>query len=409
MRERRLGELRRLAATPAVRSQAPDPRRGCRTFRAASRCVAASPRRAHRGRRHRRPPDARARHREPAPRRGVPTSSRCWSAPSAGIEATLLPGARLPLSSPARRTALPPPVVEEPALARYCRQAGRRLAEVFSTPSSRLAVLGTGGYASAPAVWFASTARHSHRHPGAERVSRTGHPAAFPPGGPGLPRPAGGACQAAVWSRHRGLRYRQSNSPARPRADEPRLLRASAWTRPSRRAGRCLVTGGSQGALAINEAVAAGSMREDPRRPGSPCCGPRGGGVTQRFAQLPSTANRSRCSTSSIPSPMRTAVADLVVGRAGMMTGAELCAWGLPSVLIPLPTAAEDHQRFNAEALAAAGAAVMILQRDLIAGEAGRSRRRPAGRSRSAAAAMAEAARSSRKAGCGGRNRGPSS
>ena len=52
-------------------------------------------------------------------------------------------------------------------------------------------------------------------------------------------------------------------------------------------------------------------------------------------------------------------VADLVVARAGMMTGAELCAWGLPSILIPLPTAAADHQTYNAEALAAAGAAVM--------------------------------------------------
>ena len=45
------------------------------------------------------------------------------------------------------------------------------------------------------------------------------------------------------------------------------------------------------------------------------------------------------------------AVADLVVGRAGMMTCAELCAWGLPSLLIPLPTAAADHQTANARAL----------------------------------------------------------
>ena len=58
-------------------------------------------------------------------------------------------------------------------------------------------------------------------------------------------------------------------------------------------------------------------------------------------------------------------VADLVVARAGMMTGAELCAWGLPSVLIPLPTAAADHQTANAEALASAGAARMLVQRDL--------------------------------------------
>ncbi len=59
------------------------------------------------------------------------------------------------------------------------------------------------------------------------------------------------------------------------------------------------------------------------------------------------------------------AVANLVVARAGMMTGAELCAWGLPSVLIPLPTAAEDHQRFNAIALTDAGASMMLLQREL--------------------------------------------
>ena len=50
------------------------------------------------------------------------------------------------------------------------------------------------------------------------------------------------------------------------------------------------------------------------------------------------------------------AVADLVVSRAGMITVAELCAWGLPSVLVPLPTAAADHQTHNARVLAEAGA-----------------------------------------------------
>ena len=43
---------------------------------------------------------------------------------------------------------------------------------------------------------------------------------------------------------------------------------------------------------------------------------------------------------------------------AGAMTTAELQAWGLPSVLIPLPSAAADHQSANAVALAAAGAAI---------------------------------------------------
>ncbi len=55
------------------------------------------------------------------------------------------------------------------------------------------------------------------------------------------------------------------------------------------------------------------------------------------------------------------AVADLVVSRAGMITVAELCAWGLPNVLIPLPTAAADHQTHNAQVLAAAGASQLLL------------------------------------------------
>ena len=42
------------------------------------------------------------------------------------------------------------------------------------------------------------------------------------------------------------------------------------------------------------------------------------------------------------------------------MTTAELCAWELPSVLVPLPTSAAGHQTRNAEALARAGAAVHL-------------------------------------------------
>jgi UDP-N-acetylglucosamine--N-acetylmuramyl-(pentapeptide) pyrophosphoryl-undecaprenol N-acetylglucosamine transferase len=56
------------------------------------------------------------------------------------------------------------------------------------------------------------------------------------------------------------------------------------------------------------------------------------------------------------------AMADLVISRAGMMTVAELCAWGLAAILIPLPTAAADHQSHNARVLADAGAAVHLAQ-----------------------------------------------
>src|SRR6267142_1237362 len=56
---------------------------------------------------------------------------------------------------------------------------------------------------------------------------------------------------------------------------------------------------------------------------------------------------------------------DLFVIWATGMATAELCAWGIPVIVVPLPTAAADHQTANAKALAAAGAAEMIRQTDL--------------------------------------------
>ena len=57
--------------------------------------------------------------------------------------------------------------------------------------------------------------------------------------------------------------------------------------------------------------------------------------------------------------------ADLVISRAGATTIAELTAAGKPAVLVPLPTAADDHQRKNAELLREAGAVEVIEQQDL--------------------------------------------
>lgn len=57
--------------------------------------------------------------------------------------------------------------------------------------------------------------------------------------------------------------------------------------------------------------------------------------------------------------------ADLVVCRAGAMTIAELAAAGLGAILVPYPYAVDDHQTANAEFLRAAGAAVLIQEREL--------------------------------------------
>lgn len=58
--------------------------------------------------------------------------------------------------------------------------------------------------------------------------------------------------------------------------------------------------------------------------------------------------------------PRALAAADLALSRAGAMATSEFLAWGLPAVLVPLPTAAANHQHRNAEALEAAGAARLL-------------------------------------------------
>ncbi|OUM98408.1 MAG: undecaprenyldiphospho-muramoylpentapeptide beta-N-acetylglucosaminyltransferase [Firmicutes bacterium ZCTH02-B6] len=63
--------------------------------------------------------------------------------------------------------------------------------------------------------------------------------------------------------------------------------------------------------------------------------------------------------------PAAYAVADLVVSRAGAITLAEITARGLPAILIPYPYAAEGHQDANARAMADAGAAVVVPDKDL--------------------------------------------
>jgi UDP-N-acetylglucosamine--N-acetylmuramyl-(pentapeptide) pyrophosphoryl-undecaprenol N-acetylglucosamine transferase len=123
-----------------------------------------------------------------------------------------------------------------------------------------------------------------------------------------------------------------------------------------------LVTGGSQGALAINRAVAGWLEAGGPGT--AALIWVTGRATYQEFARF---HRPPAVHVVDFLDPMADgyAVADLVISRAGMITVAELCAWGLPSILIPLPTAADDHQSHNARVLAEAGASLLLPQADL--------------------------------------------
>ena len=56
--------------------------------------------------------------------------------------------------------------------------------------------------------------------------------------------------------------------------------------------------------------------------------------------------------------------ADVIVSRAGAIALAEICVCGKPSVLVPFPLAAEDHQTVNAQLLVKQGAALMVSDKD---------------------------------------------
>jgi UDP-N-acetylglucosamine--N-acetylmuramyl-(pentapeptide) pyrophosphoryl-undecaprenol N-acetylglucosamine transferase len=130
---------------------------------------------------------------------------------------------------------------------------------------------------------------------------------------------------------------------------------------------RLLVTGGSQGARALNqlvpEALARRPAADRPRVRHQ--CGER---------ELEETGARYRelgvdAEVTAFIDDMAAAYgwADLVVCRAGALTVSELAAAGVGAVLVPYPHAVDDHQTANARFLVEAGAAVLLAQAGLTA------------------------------------------
>ena len=221
-------------------------------------------------------------------------------------------------------------------------------------------VVGTGGYAAGPVVWRAQRANiptalvEENAYPGVTtrwlaRGARQVH-LGFPEASARLA--TGPTTQ--VFTLGNPVR-----SPATGEGDRLAVL-ADLGLSPDR--PTLLVFGGSQGARAMNYAVAGALERR--LLDGMNVLWGTGEAHAAAFIGY---AVPGRVVVRGFFDPMTTAyrAADLVVARAGAMTLAELCAWGKPSILVPLPTAAADHQTQNALALAAAGAAIHLAEADL--------------------------------------------
>jgi UDP-N-acetylglucosamine--N-acetylmuramyl-(pentapeptide) pyrophosphoryl-undecaprenol N-acetylglucosamine transferase len=159
----------------------------------------------------------------------------------------------------------------------------------------------------------------------------------------------------------KGTRIVDAGNPIEP-PPVPRPDRAVArrgWNLPESGGRVLLVFGGSQGARAINETVdawlAAGRLPGDVS-----LIWATGRGTYDKFRAREGERVRVR----PYISPMHDAyaAADVAVARAGAMSTAEMCAWEIPQILVPLPTAAADHQTHNARTLATANAGVFVPQ-----------------------------------------------
>lgn len=229
-------------------------------------------------------------------------------------------------------------------------------------------VVGTGGYASGPAVAYAllrglpAAVQEQNSYPGFVTRTVAGRVRQIHLAFPEARRHFRAGARTEVF---------EYGNPIVP--PDRGIERAEARARFGLGDGTvALVMGGSQGARAVNEALLADLRAVVEGRLGAV------DGMEILWATGPAHFERVSAALTEMGSPARVkavpyitemphalAAADLAVSRAGAMASAELCAWGVPMVLVPLPTAAADHQRHNAVALAEAGAAVMVVESEL--------------------------------------------
>ncbi|TAF65360.1 MAG: undecaprenyldiphospho-muramoylpentapeptide beta-N-acetylglucosaminyltransferase [Cytophagales bacterium] len=127
-----------------------------------------------------------------------------------------------------------------------------------------------------------------------------------------------------------------------------------------------LVIGGSLGAKSINEAVLAQLNELNSKeiqviwQTGKPFFS-----IAQQHLQdNPTLAENIKIHEFIYPMDLAYAAADVIISRAGALAISEICLVAKPSVLVPYPFAAEDHQTKNAQSLAQADAALMVNDKD---------------------------------------------
>lgn len=238
-----------------------------------------------------------------------------------------------------------------------------RVASLFRQHRPEVVVV-TGGYAAAPAGIVAGLTgvplvlQEQNSVPGA--VTRA------------LSRWASQAYVAypEVETRLPGLtgRTRLTGNPVRTTTVRPRSETRASFGVPTD-ARLVLVAGGSQGSLALNNFVAdavRGVTSGDLARPDElHLLWVSGRAHVEAVAGVVSECGAPGW-VHTVPylddMPSALAAADLAVSRAGAMSTAELLNQGLPAILVPLPTAAADHQMANARSLERAGAALVAPQ-----------------------------------------------
>jgi UDP-N-acetylglucosamine--N-acetylmuramyl-(pentapeptide) pyrophosphoryl-undecaprenol N-acetylglucosamine transferase len=216
------------------------------------------------------------------------------------------------------------------------------------------AVVGVGGYASGPAMGAAILARIP---------TLAFEPNAFP----GLAnRVVGKRVTAAAVNFAPAMQYfRNAQISGIPVRKEFFALAPRNPSAPL----HLLVFGGSQGARALNTYLPQVAKRLLEVIPGLTILHQAGArhAETTLAAYQASGADPNRWEVHAFldDMPRRFEAADLVLSRSGASTVAELAAAGKPSLLIPFPQAADDHQRKNADVLVVANAAAMLLEANL--------------------------------------------